>query len=188
MSKAVMALRRVSRVGDEAFRLFAAMESRGFAAEGDMQQLRRLFTRWNGARSVVCDVLTGREGMDDRIGDASLTPRQLQIVRFLERYRQRHGVMPTLSEIGRHLRVTRVTVFEMIGCLERKGVIIRRPNETRGIEWAREHGRGQVPRGETRRPRRARGGAGVGRRLSSSLLQRSGGCPVDNLQRERGLP
>ncbi len=53
------------------------------------------------------------------------TPRQLEILRFIRDYRNRHGYSPTMQEIGDHLRLTKVTVFEHVGALERKGLLLR---------------------------------------------------------------
>ncbi len=59
------------------------------------------------------------------MGEANLTPRQMEILRFIRDYRERCGYSPTMQEIGDHLDLTRVTVFEHVGALERKGVLHR---------------------------------------------------------------
>ena len=53
------------------------------------------------------------------------TPRQLQILRLIRDFRIRHGYSPTMQEIGDHLELTKVTVFEHIGALEKKGALSR---------------------------------------------------------------
>ena len=63
-----------------------------------------------------------------------LTPRQLDIVRFILQYRARWGFSPTLQEIGDHLGVSAVTVFEHARALERKRAIRRTPNQARSLE------------------------------------------------------
>ena len=55
--------------------------------------------------------------------DAPLTERQHQVLRFIEEYRREHGIAPTLEEVGRHLRVHRVTVFGHVEELIRKGYL-----------------------------------------------------------------
>ena len=55
----------------------------------------------------------------------NLTPRQMQILRFIRDYRHRQGYSPTLQEIGDHLGLTKVTVFEHIDALERKKALRR---------------------------------------------------------------
>lgn len=56
-----------------------------------------------------------------------VTPRQLEILRFIRTFRSRYGYSPTLQEIGDALRLTKVTVFEHAGALERKGALLRGP-------------------------------------------------------------
>jgi repressor LexA len=53
------------------------------------------------------------------------TPRQLEVLRFVRNYRMQHGYSPTMQEIGDHLRLTKVTVFEHVGALEKKGLLVR---------------------------------------------------------------
>jgi repressor LexA len=55
----------------------------------------------------------------------TVTPRQLEILRYIRRFRDRHGYSPTMQEIGDHLGLTKVTVFEHVGALERKGLLLR---------------------------------------------------------------
>ncbi len=57
----------------------------------------------------------------------TLTPRQLEILRFIRDFRNRCGYSPTMQEMGDHLKLTKVTVFEHVGALERKGLLIRGP-------------------------------------------------------------
>jgi len=57
----------------------------------------------------------------------SVTPRQLEILRTIRDFRSRCGYSPTMQEIGDHLRLTKVTVFEHVGALERKGLLLRGP-------------------------------------------------------------
>ena len=54
-----------------------------------------------------------------------VTPRQLEILRHIRDYRDRCGYSPTLQEIGDHLKLTKVTVFEHIEALVRKGALRR---------------------------------------------------------------
>jgi len=55
----------------------------------------------------------------------TVTPRQMEILQFLRNYRRRLGYSPTMQEIGDHLHLTKVTVFEHAAVLERKGVLLR---------------------------------------------------------------
>ncbi len=55
----------------------------------------------------------------------TVTPRQFQILQFIRDFRKRCGYSPTMQEIGDHLHLTKVTVFEHVGALERKGALLR---------------------------------------------------------------
>ncbi|HUS93286.1 MAG TPA: transcriptional repressor LexA [Phycisphaerae bacterium] len=55
----------------------------------------------------------------------TVTPRQLEILRFIRDFRSRYGYSPTMQEIGDHLHLTKVTVFEHVEALERKGTVLR---------------------------------------------------------------
>lgn len=55
----------------------------------------------------------------------TVTPRQLEILRFIRDFRSRHGYSPTMQEIGDHLDLTKVTVFEHVGAVARKGLLLR---------------------------------------------------------------
>jgi repressor LexA len=58
---------------------------------------------------------------------AILTPRQLQILRLIRDYRRQNGYSPTMQEIGDELGLTKVTVFEHVGALEEKSLLVRGP-------------------------------------------------------------
>jgi len=55
-----------------------------------------------------------------------LTARQLEILAFMRGFTQRHGVPPTVREIGARFRVTPRAAFDHLRALERKGVLRRR--------------------------------------------------------------
>ena len=63
-----------------------------------------------------------------------MTPRQLQIFRFIEDYFVRNGYAPTLDEIGAAMKVTKVTVLSHLRRLEDAGHIRRTTYRHRGIE------------------------------------------------------
>ena len=54
-----------------------------------------------------------------------VTPRQLEILQLIQQFRMQHGYSPTMQEIGDHLGLTKVTVFEHVGALEKKGLLLR---------------------------------------------------------------
>lgn len=53
------------------------------------------------------------------------TPRQMQVLTFIRDFRAKNGYSPTMQEIGDSLHLTKVTVFEHVGALERKGLLTR---------------------------------------------------------------
>jgi repressor LexA len=63
----------------------------------------------------------------------TLTRRQADVVRFIASYRLKHGLSPTLAEIGDGLGVSRVTVFEHVRALEEKGWLEGDPGRSRSL-------------------------------------------------------
>jgi repressor LexA len=63
-----------------------------------------------------------------------LTPRQLEILTYVRDYRRSHGYSPTMQELADSLHITKVTVFEHVGALERKGLLRRLPHKARSLE------------------------------------------------------
>jgi repressor LexA len=55
----------------------------------------------------------------------TVTPRQLEILQFIRDCRNRNGYSPTMQEMGDYLHLTKVTVFEHIAALEKKGLLLR---------------------------------------------------------------
>ena len=68
----------------------------------------------------------------------NLTPRQLEIVKFIRTYVAEHEYAPTMQEIADHLGVSRPTVFEHIEALEARGAITRHRTRSRSIELVPE--------------------------------------------------
>ena len=62
------------------------------------------------------------------------TDRQLAILEFIQRYRGDRGVSPTLEEIAQHFGVTKVTIYDHIRQLEKKGAIRKVPHLARSLE------------------------------------------------------
>ena len=56
---------------------------------------------------------------------STLTPRQLEILQYIRDFRRVNGFSPTLQEIGDHLQLTKVTVFEHVRALGKKGALAR---------------------------------------------------------------
>ena len=64
----------------------------------------------------------------------ALTPRQLDTLQFIRRFRDAHGYSPTLSEMADELGVTKSTVQQYVQALEEKGAISREKYCHRSIE------------------------------------------------------
>ncbi len=63
-----------------------------------------------------------------------LTPRQLEILTLIRDGRRRDGYCPTLQEIADELGISKITVFEHVEALLRKGLLTRRSNRARSLE------------------------------------------------------
>lgn len=61
---------------------------------------------------------------------SAVTPRQLEVLQFIRDFRRTSGFSPTMQEIGDHLQLTKVTAFEHVGALERKGLLTRGQKHT----------------------------------------------------------
>jgi len=64
----------------------------------------------------------------------NLTPRQLDVVVAIRNYRHINGYAPTMQELADQLGTSKVTIFEHVGALERKGVLSRDKHKARSLE------------------------------------------------------
>ena len=64
---------------------------------------------------------------------ASLTPRQLQLLRMVAGFRENQCYSPTLGEMACELSISRSTVFEHIAELRKKGLLCGSPNRARSL-------------------------------------------------------
>src|SRR5262249_2243199 len=62
------------------------------------------------------------------------TEKQLRIVEFIQQFRAERGIAPTLEEIAKNFSVSKITIYEHINQLERKGMIKRERYRARSIE------------------------------------------------------
>src|SRR5437899_875971 len=60
-----------------------------------------------------------------------LTERQREILSFIHSFAARHGLPPTVREIGSRFKVTPRAAFDHLRALERKGALQRRPSAGR---------------------------------------------------------
>ena len=63
----------------------------------------------------------------------NLTAKQLEIVKFLWKYRKTRGISPTLSDIAAELGVSKITVHEHVSILERKGALTKEKYQSRSL-------------------------------------------------------
>jgi len=63
----------------------------------------------------------------------NLTPKQLKILQLIRNSRLRHGYSPTMQELADELGVSKVTVFEHVEALIKKGAVVRDRNKARSL-------------------------------------------------------
>jgi len=66
----------------------------------------------------------------------NLTPKQLRILKLIRDWRVRHGYSPTMQELADEIGVSKVTVFEHVEALIKKGALIREANKARSLSIA----------------------------------------------------
>jgi repressor LexA len=66
----------------------------------------------------------------------NLTPKQLRILSLIRDWRVRHGYSPTMQELADEIGVSKVTVFEHVEALIKKGALIREANKARSLSIA----------------------------------------------------
>lgn len=64
----------------------------------------------------------------------SLTPKQLRVLTFIRDYTNAHGYAPTMQELADEFDVSKVTVFEHIAALQKKGYLKRAPHKARSLQ------------------------------------------------------
>lgn len=62
------------------------------------------------------------------------TEKQLQIINFIRDFIEDKGVSPTLEEIAQYFKVSKITIYEHIAALEKKGALRKSKNRARSIE------------------------------------------------------
>ncbi len=65
-----------------------------------------------------------------------LTPKQLAILTYVRDYEREYGYAPTLQELADHFEVSKVTIFEHIGVLHKKGFLKRHRHKARSLKLA----------------------------------------------------
>lgn len=66
----------------------------------------------------------------------NLTPKQLRILQLIRDSKVRRGYSPTMQELADEIGVSKVTVFEHVEALIKKGALIREANKARSLSIA----------------------------------------------------
>ncbi len=85
----------------------------------------------------------------NQIRQLNLTPKQLHILTRIRDVRAARGYSPTMQELADELGVSKVTVFEHVEALIKKGALSRQANKARSLEI----NEGALPPDETRTTR-----------------------------------
>lgn len=70
------------------------------------------------------------------MGNMNLTPKQLRILQLIRDSRIRRGYSPTMQELADEIGVSKVTVFEHVEALIKKGALVREANKARSLSIA----------------------------------------------------
>ena len=65
---------------------------------------------------------------------SSLTPKQLRVLTYIRDYSNAKGYAPTMQELADEFGVNKVTVFEHIGALQKKGFLRRARHKARSLQ------------------------------------------------------
>ncbi len=65
--------------------------------------------------------------------DASLTPKQLRVLTFIRDFTHARGYSPTMQELANEFGVSKVTVFEHVAALHKKGLLRRSRHKARSL-------------------------------------------------------
>ncbi len=68
------------------------------------------------------------------MSNPNLTPKQLKILTLIRDTRLSRGYSPTMQELGEAIGVSKVTIFEHVEALIKKGCLTRDPNKARSLE------------------------------------------------------
>lgn len=80
-----------------------------------------------------------------------LTPKQLQVLRHIAAFHGRQRYSPTIAELASQLRLSRSTVFEHLGELQRKSLLTTSPGRARSLKLT-AHGRRLLKQAQAREP------------------------------------
>ena len=69
---------------------------------------------------------------------ASLTPKQLRVLTYIRDYSAARGYAPTMQELANEFDVSKVTVFEHIAALQKKGYLKRSRHKARSLRLSED--------------------------------------------------
>jgi repressor LexA len=69
----------------------------------------------------------------------SLTPKQLRVLTYIRDYSRAKGYAPTMQELADEFGVSKVTVFEHIAALQRKGYLRRSRHKARSLRLSESY-------------------------------------------------
>ena len=69
----------------------------------------------------------------------NLTPKQIEVFELIRQCRIKNGYSPTMQELAEDLGVSKVTVFERVEALVRKGALSREANKARSLSIAENY-------------------------------------------------
>jgi repressor LexA len=67
-----------------------------------------------------------------------LTPKQLRVLTFIRDYSHARGYAPTMQELADEFGISKVTVFEHIGALQKKGYLKRARHKARSLQLSED--------------------------------------------------
>jgi sulfur relay (sulfurtransferase) DsrC/TusE family protein len=71
-----------------------------------------------------------------RVGPVDMTEKLWEVVELIERHRQELGYSPTLEEMAKVLKISKVTVYERVETLRERGVLSSGTYAHRGLQVA----------------------------------------------------
>ena len=71
---------------------------------------------------------------------SSLTPKQLRVLTFIRDFSRTRGYAPTMQELADEFGVSKVTVFEHIAALQKKGFLRRARHKARSLQLSNDIG------------------------------------------------
>ncbi len=74
-----------------------------------------------------------------------LTEKQLAVLTFIRDFISDKGISPTLDEMSQYFSVSKITIYEHVNALEKKGAIRKTPNMARSIQLVEDEPAAPAP-------------------------------------------